>query len=73
MSARTSFVCVHDVMAEHHRVPAEVGRAMPVRIRKRGGLAGAIGPEEPVHRALRHVEIDPVERTRLPVYLGQTS
>ena len=50
----------HDVEAEHFgatRVGVDDRRERP----HRGRLAGAVGPEEPEHRAGRDVEVDTVE------------
>ena len=37
----------------------------------RGRLAGAVGPEVPVHLALGDLEREPVERERVPVALAE--
>jgi hypothetical protein len=47
-----------------HLGPARVGPQEAEQYPDGGGLAGAVGPQEPVHLAGCHGEIEAVERTR---------
>ena len=61
---------VGGVVAEDTRLAC--GRArQPGQDAQRGGLAGAVGPEEPEHGALRHDQVDAVQGARLLEVLGE--
>jgi hypothetical protein len=60
----------------HHVEPVDLGAAAGGREQRgedahRGGLAGAVGPEESEHRALLHLEVDALERLHVAEMLHE--
>jgi hypothetical protein len=63
----------HDVMPSHHCAPLARSRERREDLHG-GGLAGAVGAEQPEDRAARDLQVEAVERADvLPVRLGEAS
>ena len=72
MRRRSARERARGIVAEHRHLAA-VARAVALEDLDGGGLAGAVGPEQPEHLAAAHLDVDPAHGLVLAVALAQVA